>query len=387
MPNTVVTTVAVKSVKQNYALSEHTLDLLNGFRLMVNDCIRIGLKENVTSLKSLSLKAYHQLSIYKVPSYYRLCAISAAVGVLKNYRKTSRKKSNIKTPYARRLMLTTCYGFKIEKDEDIGRWRLRLSVRPRLYEYIQLNQHTLDVLSAEPRLTVRSVCLTANTLSISYSKHTVKINPAGALGIDRNLDNITVATSSGENIRFDLSKATEIKAKYRNVKSHFKRNDVKVRRRIYGKYGGKQKNRVNQIIHNVSKQIVTKAKDEKLGIVMENIKGIRKLYRKGNGQGSRYRGRMNGWSYYELQRQIEYKAKWEGIPVMYVGTWGTSSKCSICGCKTYPNEHRLLHCPKCNISVDRDVNVARNILARGRRGGLRFGPDGRPVEAMVSVKR
>lgn len=82
---TVASMVTVKSVKQNYNPSEKMLDLLNDFRLMVNDCIRIGLKENVTSLKSLSLKAYHQLSNYQVPSYYRLCAISAAAGMLKNY--------------------------------------------------------------------------------------------------------------------------------------------------------------------------------------------------------------------------------------------------------------------------------------------------------------
>ena len=381
MPNAVVT-IALKSVKQRYTPSEQLLHLLNDFRLMVNDCIRIGMEEsNATSLKSLSLKAYHQLSNYEVPTYYRLCAISAATGILKNYRKASRKKPNVKTPYARRLMLTTCYGFKIKNGEQ----QLRLSVRPRLYEYIQLNQHTKDVLFAEPGLTVRSICLTTSTISISYSKQTNdEIEPAGLLGIDRNLDNITVATTSGEDIRFDLSKATETKARYRNVKSHFTRNDVKVRRRIYGKYGEKQRNRVNQLIHNVSKQVVKKAKDEKLGIVMENIKGIRKLYRRGNGQGSNHRGKMNSWSYYELQRQIEYKAKWEGIPVVYVDARGTSSKCSICGCKTYPNEHRLFYCPKCNISVDRDVNAAKNILARG---GLRFGPDGRPVEAMVSVKR
>ena len=381
MPNSVVvTTVAVKFVKQNYTPSEQMLDLLNDFRLMVNDCIRIGLKENVTSLKSLSLKAYHQLSNYQVPSYYRLCAISAAVGVLKNYRKASRKKSDVKTPYARRLMLTTCYGFKIKDGKQ-----LRLSVRPHRYEYIQLNQHTKDVLSAEPGLTVRSVCLTASTLRISYSKQIDAIEkPAGLLGIDRNLDNITVATSSGEDIRFDLSKATEIKAKYRDVKSHFTRSDARIRHKIFGKYGEKQRNKVNQIIHNVTKQVMKKAKKEKLGIAMEKIKGIRKLYRKGNGQGNRYRGRINGWSYCEIQRQVEYKARWEGIPVVYVDAWGTSSRCSICGCKTYSNEHRQLYCPKCNISVDRDVNAARNILARG---GLRFGPDGRPVEAMVSVKR
>jgi hypothetical protein len=43
--------------------------LLEQFRQMLNDCIRIGLTENVTSLKSLSLKAYRQLSGYDVVSY------------------------------------------------------------------------------------------------------------------------------------------------------------------------------------------------------------------------------------------------------------------------------------------------------------------------------
>ncbi len=98
---------ALKSVKQNYQPSDEILSLLNDFRCMVNDCIRIGLAENVTSLKSLSLKAYGQLSAYDVPSYYKLCAISKATGILRNHRKSSRKNPNTKTPHARRPMLTT----------------------------------------------------------------------------------------------------------------------------------------------------------------------------------------------------------------------------------------------------------------------------------------
>lgn len=35
---------------------------------------------------------------------------------------------------------------------------------------------------------------------------------------------------------------------------------------------------------------------------------------------------MNTWSFYELQRQIEYKAKWVGLPVKHVKAHGTSSK-------------------------------------------------------------
>ena len=60
---------------------------------------------------------------------------------------------------------------------------------------------------------------------------------------------------------------------------------------------------------------------------------------------------------------------------------GTSAKCSICGSRMarIPEENRLLNCPSCRVSVDRDVNAARNILARG----VRFAPIALPVEAMV----
>ena len=39
-------------------------------------------------------------------------------------------------------------------------------------------------------------------------------------------------------------------------------------------------------------------------------------------------------------------------------------------------------CPKCHSLTDRDINAARNILARG----IRFVPDGSQVEAMKQSK-
>jgi putative transposase len=92
---------------------------------------------------------------------------------------------------------------------------------------------------------------------------------------------------------------------------------------------------------------------------------------------------MNSWSYAELQRQIEYKARWEGIPVIYVNPYGTSVKCSICGSRMKPEENRQLKCRSCGFTVDRDVNAARNILARG----VRFAPIALPTEATVQENR
>ncbi len=367
--------LAVKAVQQSYTPNSQLLGLLEQFRQMLNDCVRIGLTENVTSLKSLSTKAYHQLATYDVMSYYKLCAISKATGILRNYRKARRKNPETKEPYARQLQLITCYGFKIKTIERA----LLLPFKPKQPFYIPLNAHTLRVLS-EANIQIRSVTLTHQQLSISYAKEVEPIRPHGLIAIDRNLDNLTAADSDGQIMRNDdLAKATEVKAMYREIRSHMRRNDLRVRQRVTGKYGRKERDKVKQILHHASKQIVLDAKSREFGVVMEKLTGIRKLYRKGNWQGRDHRGRMNAWSFAELQRQIEYKARWEGIPVIYMNPSGTSAKCSICGSRMKPEENRTLKCRSCGFTVDRDVNAARNILARA----LRFGAVAPATEAMV----
>ncbi|MBI2648990.1 MAG: IS200/IS605 family element transposase accessory protein TnpB [Thaumarchaeota archaeon] len=141
---------------------------------------------------------------------------------------------------------------------------------------------------------------------------------------------------------------------------------------------GRRKNRVGHLLNCVTKDIVRRAYESKKAIVVEDIKGIRNLYRKGNGQGTRYRGRMNSWSFFEAQRQVEYKAAWKGVQVIHLTkaeTRGTTVDCAKCGERLQSParddlEHRRqLWCPRCKRWVDRDVNAVRNQAARGR---LRF---------------
>src|SRR5438309_2067945 len=218
--------------------------------------------------------------------------------------------------------------------------------------------------------------------SISYAKETVETKPVGYVGVDRNLDSVTTASTDGRIGRYDLSKATRIKSGYRCVKSHFKRNDKRIITRVFSKYGELERNRVQPLLHNVSRRIVDEAKTRRYGIVMEKLTGIRRLYRKGNRQSRNYRARMNSWSYGELQRQVEYKARWEGVKVIYVPARDTSKRCSICGYKTLESTQRKLWCPHCGAMLDRDENAARNLAARG----LRFSPNGPPGEAMVEER-
>jgi len=82
--------LAWKTVVQKYHASPNLLHLVHEFRRMVNVCIAVGIEENVSSFKTLSLKSYHRLN-RNMLSYYRLCAISTATGILHNHRKAEKK--------------------------------------------------------------------------------------------------------------------------------------------------------------------------------------------------------------------------------------------------------------------------------------------------------
>ncbi len=169
-----------------------------------------------------------------------------------------------------------------------------------------------------------------------------------------------------------------MKMKYRVVLSHFTRHDARIQRKLKQKYGQKQKNREETFLHQKTKEIVSTGKQ----VFVENLKGIRKLYRRGNGRGSRFRFRMNSWSRFKLQKMLDYKSRWQnGFPVIYVNPKGTSSKCSICEAKVL-EENRNVSCPKCGLYIDRDVNAAKNILTRG----MRFIPDAVQGEVMKQSK-
>lgn len=67
--------------------------MMNIFKDMVNHCIEIGLENNITSMKKLSLLSYNELSKYDILSYYKLNAISHAAGRLLTGDILSRRES------------------------------------------------------------------------------------------------------------------------------------------------------------------------------------------------------------------------------------------------------------------------------------------------------
>ncbi len=77
---------------------------------------------------------------------------------------------------------------------------------------------------------------------------------------------------------------------------------------------------------------------------------------------------------------LVYKEEESGGRVVFVSPWGTTQDCSQCGEKVEKSLSDRVHaCPHCGLLVERDLNAALNILARGREIG-REPPEYRPVE-------
>lgn len=114
-----------------------------------------------------------------------------------------------------------------------------------------------------------------------------------------------------------------------------------------------EKNFVKTYNHAISKRIVEFARKNKCEYI-----NLEKLIKDGFGNSI-----LRNWSYFELQKMIEYKAKRKSIEVRYIDPHFTSQKCSKCG--YIDKENRKTQedfiCKKCGFKLNADHNASINI--------------------------
>lgn len=114
-------------------------------------------------------------------------------------------------------------------------------------------------------------------------------------------------------------------------------------------------------LHKISHEIIS----ENQVIVLENL-AIKNMVKNHHLAKS-----ISDASWYELTRQLEYKAKWNGRKYIKIDTFYASSQlCSACGYKNIATKDLSVRewiCPVCGAKHDRDMNAAKNILAEGLR--------------------
>lgn len=111
----------------------------------------------------------------------------------------------------------------------------------------------------------------------------------------------------------------------------------------------------NTTNHKYSQFVVEIALKHQCGIIqMEDLTGI---------NGRKDGAFLKNWSYYDLQKKIEYKAAEHGIEVRYIKPEYTSQRCSSCGYINEENrvDQKTFKCLKCGFEANADYNAAKNI--------------------------
>jgi putative transposase len=179
----------------------------------------------------------------------------------------------------------------------------------------------------------------------------------GAVGVDLGVS--TLATlSTGETwvgpkaLRSLLDRLRRLsRALSRKVKGSRNRAKAKARlAKLHARIGNMRRDSLHQLSTNVTRRFHT------IGIEDLNVKGML--------SNSRLARVIADMGFYELRRQLEYKAAWRGAEVVVAQRWYPSSKtCSCCGYKleTLALDMRQWRCPGCGTEHDRDLNAAINL--------------------------
>lgn len=194
-------------------------------------------------------------------------------------------------------------------------------------------------------------------IHISYSKEVdipIPDKSFSPIGIDIGINNLAVSVAQSSVIFFSgkrINWKNEFFRKERyKLQKNFALQEIKRLRKKQTRYN-------DYYINNISKEIMGQAKnEEKPVIVMENLTYIQQTSKVRKRQKYKY----HSWVFKRLQKAIEYKSLWEGIPVVYIDPYHSSKICSKCGELNKRTKHTY-KCKSCGIECNSDYNAGRNL--------------------------
>ena len=294
------------------------------YKRIVNELLDYTHSKGVTSFKRLKAEKYHELRqrYSKLPSHYIYTACQMACYIYKSFRKLKRKdkaKSD-KPMFNKDVIMLDDHLFKL----DLESWVVRISTPNGRIRFKVLH----GVYHGKFRdWKIGQAWLIKNDkiyLNVVFSKSVEIRDYREVIGVDVNENNVTIANSQ----RFIMFETRErvIRTAYflkrRKIQSKIRCRRVKAK--VLAKYRDRERSRVLDIYHKVTNKIVKVALRMNSAIALENLKEIR---RKINCS-KELNGRLHRWSFRKFQQILEYKAKLNGINVIYVNPRKTSSPVS-----------------------------------------------------------
>lgn len=204
--------------------------------------------------------------------------------------------------------------------------------------------------------------------------------PDSYVGLDRNATNhcaVAANEKSGKVLKIG-KQAKHVHEKYKNMRRELQ---AKGRFRKLKQIKRRERNKIKDINHKMSRKIVDFAYRDKAGIVLEDLKGIRnnKKFKKS------FKYVLHSWSFYQLEKMIEYKAKLLGVPVYRIDPQYTSQQCGRCGLLG-KREGKKFYCSCRTIVEDADVNAAF-VIALRQKGVLRSPVDRDAAEESTDTSK
>ena len=338
----------ILSVKFGYEKTPEIDGLLRDFKDMVNFCIDKAVQHKATSISKLHRLVYGELSQrYDYSRAFFPTAYRVALSIVRGWRFKGEKPVVRKAIVKLNPMLCRFEGE-----------RLRISVKPRKFVYLNLEmgsyQRKFVKLWRQGKAKVGEPIINERWVIIPLKQQIDLTKPNGYVALDLNETNVT-AYDGGEVKVFDLTEVKRLHHVYfkkrRSIQKKIRSLRTKVK--VLAKYREREKRRVNDVLHKVSKRIVETFKGK--AIILEDLKGIRNRI----DYGRRLNRRLHSWNFRRLQLFIHYKANLNNrMPIFYVNPRDTSKVCPRCG-------GRIDSSPKCpTCGLDRHVAGAMNILAK-----------------------
>ncbi len=343
--------------------------LLKEFRLITNKSIRVAFRGDIRSRARLSEVSYTDLSRqHALHKQYINSAFEIALGVLKVHRRRLHKGKATSVPFVRRLLLKA-ENQSYWLDRETG--RLRIPIRGTEGVQLQLplsKWHKSILLDASWKLGSLTV-VPGRILVVVRKEAPPAHEPTSAIALDTNensLDGVAAGHHYTRLLTLPLRGIREIQTRHFRCRRHLARkkaHDRRVKRNLLGKQGRRERNRVKQRLHLVTKDLVEAAKVTRSVIVLESLT----LHGAG-GRSRRVNRRLSSWPRGELHRQIEYKAALAGVPIIKVNPAWTSKTCPVCGARRRDRVGKVFVCLMCDWEMDRQINAGLNILKTALAG-------------------
>jgi len=353
--------------------------LMEDFRLAVNNAIRLGVHSNVTSRFALTKLAYKDFRMEHPGMFaqHLVSAFEVAGSILKNHRRRLRRGLPSQVPFVRRLfMKAENQAYKLDRENGI----IDLPIRAGLHIQLGLivsdyHRRYLD----DESLSLGSLTLLQDRVIVAIRKHPPKpYAHESILSLDTNERSLDGVLAKEDRIaaivRAEFPEVSVIQSVHHERRRRLqkkKSHDRRTAKRLCNNEGNREHHRIEYRLHEVANVVLAFADEHKSEIILEDLTGIRPR------MGKRMNRRISIWPRRKLHRIIEYKAAWQGIPVIKVDPRYSSRKCPVCGRKQGSRKGTEFVCG-CGWRADRHINASINLLqtaaSKKAAGGLRFDP-------------